>query len=186
MQTRIPNIVFSDGVSADTLQDIEDFYQEWTNREDSIDVHTSGSTGSPKKMKLVKEKVRHSARATGLFFSFQKGQKLVLNLSVKHIAGKLMLVRAWLFEMDIIVLPVARNPLLGDEVTELFSRNEPIHFGAFVPYQVSAILANDQTRELYASIQQVIIGGAALDSNIEKQLEQLPNRNFATFGRGCR
>jgi len=182
MQTRIPNIVFSDGVSDETLQDIEGFYQEWSNRQDTITVYTSGSTGSPKKMKLAKEKVRHSARATGLFFSFQKGQKLLLNLSVKHIAGKLMLVRAWLFEMDIIVLPVARNPLLEEEVTELFNRHKPIHFGAFVPYQVSAILENDRTRALYASIQQVIIGGAALHSTLEEQLKELPNRNFATFG----
>jgi O-succinylbenzoic acid--CoA ligase len=182
MQSRIPNIIISDAVEGETLQLITDFYDEWTNQEDFIEVYTSGSTGTPKNVQLSKEKVRKSARATGAFFGFEKGQKLVLNLSVHHIAGKLMLVRAWEFEMTIIVLPVSRNPLSEKGVKDLFTSSNPIHFGAFVPYQVKAILADVTTKALFENIQQVIIGGAPIAVNLENELRSLSNTIFATFG----
>ena len=46
MQERIPNIIITDGVNQDTLQDLYAFYDEWTNDKDQISVQTSGSTGA--------------------------------------------------------------------------------------------------------------------------------------------
>lgn len=181
MQERIPNIIITDGVNQDTLQDLYAFYDEWTNDKDQISVQTSGSTGASKTVFLDKEKVKASAKATGAFFDFEAGEKVVLCLSTKHIAGKLMVVRALLHNMAIIVLPTARNPLLSLENSGSV-KNEIIHFAAFVPYQVEAILENPITRNLYQKIYRVIIGGAPINSGLEKDLLELDNQNFATFG----
>ena len=182
MQSGIPNIIISDAVEEKTLHAIKEFYDEWINQNDFITVHSSGSTGAPKNIQLSKAKVRKSAQATGAFFGFEKGQKLLLNLSVQHIAGKLMLVRAWEFEMTIIVLPVTRNPFQNKSVHDFLLNSVPIHFGAFVPYQVKAILENESTKHLFQQIQQVIIGGAPIAANLEQVLKSLSNSIYATFG----
>ncbi|MGB1104651.1 MAG: AMP-binding protein [Crocinitomicaceae bacterium] len=181
MQERIPNITIVDGVSADTLRDLYALYDEWLNEKPDILVKTSGSTGAPKEIYLDKTKVRASAEATGRFFNFQKGQKALLALSTKHIAGKLMVVRALIHEMDLVVLPTNKNPLLNLSDNIHFDNND-LYFGAFVPYQVEAMLNDSKTRDLYESIEHVIIGGAPIKPTLEKEIRLLKNKNFATFG----
>ena len=100
------NIVFLDGVQTDFLQSIEEFIHEWENDSTYIEVKTSGSTGEPKKIILDKADVIASAKGTGKFFGLKKNGSLLLNLSPDYIAGKLMIVRAIVHEMNIIVVPL--------------------------------------------------------------------------------
>lgn len=169
------NIVLCDGLSPDYLQEIELFLTEWQSPTDFIEVDTSGSTGNPKTIKLSKKKILASAKATGSFFGFNAKQSLLLNLSPKYIAGKLMLVRALAHNMQIYVVPASQNPLLH-------LRNHQPSFAAFVPYQVAAILDNEITRTLYEGIPKVIIGGAPIPLALEKSLAKLKNDSYATFG----
>lgn len=170
------NSILSDGLAPDYLQGINDFIQEWEGVKTTIEVFTSGSTGEPKRLLLEKEKVKISAKATGDFFGFKKGQSLLLNLSSGYIAGKLMIVRAIEHEMNLIIAPNLVNPLLD------VSDKLKVDFGAFVPYQLKAILANPVTRKRYERITNVIIGGAPMSLELEKQVRELANNTFATFG----
>ncbi|MBL4661978.1 MAG: AMP-binding protein [Flavobacteriaceae bacterium] len=149
--------------------------EDWESSSPTITVSTSGSTGVPKEIVLNKTRVRASARATGEFFKFKKGQVLLLNLSPGYIAGKLMLVRALEHDMRILVAPASQNPLLA-------LGNRQVDFAAFVPYQVEAILKNDQTKAAYEKIPQVIIGGATIALKVEVELQELQNQSYATFG----
>ena len=169
------DIVLCDGLSAEYLQRINNFITEWESQNDSIEVCTSGSTGKPKKIILSKENVRASARATGRFFGFEEGQSLLLNLSADYIAGKLMIVRALEHKMKIFIAPNQENPLQGIQLNK-------IDFGAFVPYQLAAILNSAETKETYNKIRNVIIGGAPLTTKLEQAVRKLPNQTFTTFG----
>jgi len=169
------SIDLCDGLSPEYLQEIENFIAEWESQSEFITVSTSGSTGIPKIIQLKKAHVRASAIATGKFFNFQAGQSLLLNLSPHYIAGKLMIVRALIHDMRIVLAPLDKNPLLQLELDE-------IDFGAFVPYQIHAILADAKSSATYAKIKNVIIGGAPLSADWKEKLRLLSNSSSTTFG----
>lgn len=169
------DLILLDGVDNDHLQDIKLFINEWNSESNSIEVKTSGSTGTPKSISLLKSAVRKSALATGLFFDLQAGQSALLCLSVNYIAGKLMIVRAIEHNMKLIVAPLGSNPLLADYSGQ-------IDFAAFVPSQVKSILGTNQSADKLKKIKNVIIGGAALNPQIENELTTLECRCFVSFG----
>ena len=169
------SIDLCDVLGPEYLQEIENFIAEWESQSDFIEVQTSGSTGNPKRILLKKEHVRASAIATGKFFDFQAGQSILLNLSPHYIAGKLMIVRALIHDMRIVLAPLGKNPLLQFDLDE-------IDFGAFVPYQIHAILADAKTSASYAKIKNVIIGGAPLAADWKEKLGLLSNSSYNTFG----
>mgnify|MGYP000651323093 CR=1 FL=1 len=164
-----------DGVSDAFLQKVREFLAEWQSESEEIHVKTSGSTGEPKLIRLNKARVKASAKATGAFFNFQPGQRVLLNLSPDYIAGKLMLVRALEHDMQVVIAPNQQNPL--ENLTDM-----ELDFGAFVPYQVEAMLKNEHTRRRYQNIKNVIIGGAPVSLALEQELKTLTNQSFATFG----
>jgi len=170
------DIVFLDGVDDDFCQTVINFIEEWESYSTFISISSSGTTGTPKTIEFSKKQVETSARKTGQFFNFKKGETVLLNLSPKFVAGKLMIVRAILHEMKIVVAPLNSNPLKG--ITLL----DEIKFGAFVPYQVLEILKDDASKLAYEKIKNVIIGGAEISRELEKQIAQLSNKNYATFG----
>ena len=171
------NFILLDHVEEEFLQDIRDFLIEWGSDSGEIEVQTSGSTGVPKIMRFKKEQLIASAKATGAFFEFREGQSILLNLSPKYIAGKLMLVRALVFHIKVIVAPLNNNPL------QFFTNTaHKIHFAAFVPAQVQSILSTPNTRKIYQEIDQVIIGGGEINSELLREISQLKNRSYATFG----
>ncbi len=169
------SILLSDEIDRSYLQSIYNFIEEWQNSSLTIDVFTSGSTGAPKKMTLSKANVKYSAKLTGAFFNFKPGQRLLLNLSADYIAGKLMIVRAIEHQMELVIAPNQANPLKN--IPQI-----PIDFGAFVPYQLQAILKNEQTKQRYAEIKNVIIGGAPLPKGTATEVKTLSNNTYATFG----
>lgn len=171
------DIELCDGLSPDFLQSFNKFITEWESQSDFITVFTSGSTGKPKSVRLSKDRVIASARATGKFFKFSPGQSVLLNLSPDYIAGKLMIIRAIEHQMKIVVAPVQENPLKSIQTIKT-----KIDFGAFVPYQLKAILNDSATLKKYATIPNVIIGGAPLSLELEKKLEAIQNETYATFG----
>lgn len=170
------DIVFLDGIAEDYLQDITKFVREWESYSPIISVITSGSTGTPKTIDFTKKQVEASAKYTGQFFNFKKGETLLLNLSPNYIAGKLMLVRAMVYGMKILVAPLKSNPL------ENLNFGEPIKLGAFVPSQVQEILNHAKAKKNYLQIENVLIGGASIPNQLEQEIEKLSNKNFASFG----
>lgn len=148
------------------------FLENWYDDTDFISQQTSGSTGNPKVIELKKSAMRQSASLTSRFFDFKEGQTALICLSPDYIAGKMMLVRA--FENNLqVVLTKPENPLeYPDEIH--------IDFAAMVPLQVEKCL-NEQPNKT-AEIGAIIIGGAAIHSSLEKKLIEHKVNAYATFG----
>ena len=107
------DLVYADDLSPDFLQEVHTFLEEWGSEQTWIEVYTSGSTGTPKKTILQKANLLQSALATGKFFNFRPNTTILLSLSPKYIAGKLMIVRAIAHSMKLFVAPNQENPLLN-------------------------------------------------------------------------
>ena len=135
------------------------FIEEWKNESKTfITQQTSGSTGKPKLISIDKRQLIASARMTGDFFQLEKCQSALLCISPEYIGGKMMLVRAMEYQLDLYTAPINANPI--KELTV------PIDFAAMVPLQVQTILATNP--EKLDLIRYLIIGGAP----VSKQLEE--------------
>jgi O-succinylbenzoic acid--CoA ligase len=115
-----------------------------------------------------------SAAATGAFFGTTTREHLLCCLNPSFIAGKMMLVRAMVWNCPITLVEPSANPLLGLE--------EQFTFVALVPLQVEAGLAEEKSRKLLQSIPHVLIGGAALPHKIQQGLVQQGIRAWQSFG----
>ncbi len=148
------------------------FIKEWINDELFVRVQTSGSTGEPKKIKVQKSAMIASAKRTLQFFNLKAGDSALLCLSVKYIAGKMMLVRALVGQLNLLPIGVVSNPMLE------FSGKAD--FAAMVPLQVSAVIDDDKTR--LEHICKLIIGGGSVHEQVEQELTGLKTEVWETYG----
>ncbi len=163
-----------DRVSNSSLQwerDIYAFILNWFDSSDVVMAKTSGSTGLPKEITLSKQKMINSAKLTGEFFNFEKGQSALLCLSANYIAGKMMIVRAFLWQLNLILVDPNGNPL------ETISSK--VDFAAMVPLQVSNSLQSSSSIEL---IKNLLIGGGAVDARLVKQIQDVTTNCFSSYG----
>lgn len=147
------------------------FILEWLDDTEQVKAKTSGSTGVPKAMYLSKQKMRNSAKLTGEFFNFKAGQNVLFCLSANFIAGKMMIVRA--FEWQLNLLPVAPD---GHPLENISS---DIDFAAMIPLQVKNSLKLGKGIE---QIKKLLIGGGAVDQNLENDLQDLSTECFIGYG----
>ena len=154
------------------IQSVEAFIDEWHNDSDSIIVRTSGSTGVAKEILLSKKNMIASAIMTGKHFHLKEGESALLCLSPTTIAGKMMIVRSIVLNLILYVTDVSSSPL------SLLKSS--IQFAAMVPMQVEKSLL--ATPEKFQQIEKLIIGGAPINSQLEKQLSTISTKCFQTFG----
>lgn len=147
--------------------DIYQFLCEWWNTKTFISVTTSGSTGAPKTIHHEKELMKASAQMTGEYFAYTSGQKVLLCLPAKFIAGKMMLVRAlhWNLHVDYI------EPKLSLKIPK-----EKYDFAAMTPPQVDASF-----KGIY-NIEKLLLGGAPLSIALEKKLQNNATHCFVSYG----
>ena len=150
------------------------FCRDWLAGQETFIQQTSGSTGAPKLQVLSRTQMEASAAATGAFFGTTTREHLLCSLNPSFIAGKMMLVRAMVWNCPITLVEPSANPLLGLE--------EQFTFVALVPLQVEAGLAEEKSRKLLQSIPHVLIGGAALPHKIQQGLVQQGIRAWQSFG----
>ena len=153
------------------MDEVKAFIEEWENDSDYILCETSGSTGTPKQIALDKRMVKHSAERTIERFNLTAGMKAGLALSTTTIAGKLMVVRALLAQLELHVLPVTKNPLFG--VKTCFD------FIALVPTQAISIIENnpDSTK-----LTTVLIGAAPLTQSQHRKISAACKNAYHTYG----
>ena len=156
------------------MSELEHFLAQWRQPSPTITVTTSGSTGTPKTIHVYKERMRASARATCQALHLHEGQRALLCLSTRYIAGMMMVVRALECGMQLVEAPVSQHPLSTD-VGE-------IHFAAMVPAQVWASLNVERERERLSHIGCLIIGGGSIDEALERKLSSFPNAIYSTYG----
>ena len=83
------------------LQKIGDFLLHWLDDSDIIEMTTSGTTGSPKKILVKKQFMVNSSLSTGEFLNLKENNSALLALPADFIAGKMMLVRAIILGLSI-------------------------------------------------------------------------------------
>lgn len=149
-------------------KDIYVFLNDWFNKDEFINVITSGSTGKPAQIKLKKEHMINSARATGSFFKLPEDTTALLCLSPNYIAGKMMLVRALTLGWQLDMVEPGINPL--DKLKKHYD------FCAMVPIQVQNSLSK------LHFIKKLIVGGGAVSIELIKKLQNVSTEVFATYG----
>jgi o-succinylbenzoate---CoA ligase len=155
-------------------KELAGFLKEWYSGENFIEVKTSGSTGSPKTIRLTKDFVLQSAQRTLRFFQLKKGDQVLHCLPLKYIAGKLMVVRALIGNLDLFAV---------DPATDFaFLQNKKFRFAAMVPQQVSKILdAEPSPGAWFQHLEQLLIGGSAVPQSLEERLQNLPTACYSGY-----
>ncbi len=151
---------------------VEDFILAWFNDDASISTFTSGSTGKPKAIKLLKSKMIESAKQTGEFLGLKEKQSALLCLSPETIAGKMMIVRAIVFHLNLYVGAISSQPFQNLEVE--------IDFVAMIPLQLSNSL--DTNPEKLTKIKNIIIGGGIIPPTLITKLKNNKLTVFHTYG----
>lgn len=149
-------------------RDLAEFISEWLSEEPQVISYTSGTTGTPKKCFLDKQKMRLSAETTGVFFGVGPGSDALLCLPLSFIAGKMMVVRAMVLGWSLHVVPPTK-----DALTQYDSSYD---FVALVPHQLAhSYRALDKVKIL-------IVGGGVLPVPLEEKLQQSSVEAYATYG----
>ncbi|AOC95913.1 2-succinylbenzoate--CoA ligase [Flavobacterium anhuiense] len=149
-------------------QSIGEFFLDWFDKKDYIEMTTSGTTGLPKLVRLKKQAMIQSALATGDFFGLEPGDKALLCLPTQFIAGKMMLVRSLILGLELDVVSPSLHPLQFNTTT--------YDFVAMVPLQVQNSIDG------LSKVRKLIIGGAKLDSALEEKLLPLKTEIYETYG----
>jgi o-succinylbenzoate synthase len=156
------------------LDGVFSFLKEWFNDKPVLIVHTSGSTGVPKNISVRKSQMEASARMTCNFLGLKKGDRALLCMPVKYIAGKMMIVRSIVAGLDLISEEPSGNPLAKDL--------GKIDFCAMTPMQVYNSLQVTEEKERLKQISVLLIGGGAIDKDLEKALSDFPNTVYSSYG----
>ncbi|RED23614.1 O-succinylbenzoic acid--CoA ligase [Flavobacterium cutihirudinis] len=147
---------------------IGEFFLDWFDKKDYIEMTTSGTTGLPKLVRLEKQAMIQSALATGDFFGLKPGDRALLCLPTQFIAGKMMLVRSLILGLDIDVISPSTEPFAYN--------SKQYDFAAMVPLQVQNSI------DKLSNVKKLIIGGAKIDSALEAKLIPLNLEIYETYG----
>lgn len=163
-----------DPVTSEWQASLYRFLQDWLSPSPELEINTSGATGPVKTIRVSKAAMRHSARLTGDFFQLSPGQNALLCLPLSHIAGQMMVVRAWELGLNLIWreprgLDLASLPRLG--------------LAALAPGQLYRLLfETDAAMAQLANIENLLLGGGVLSPALRAMLPPLPCRVYQSFG----
>lgn len=150
------------------------FCRAWLNGDQSFPQETSGSTGTPKQIEITRDQMISSARMTAKALGLKQHDTALVCLDTKYIAGKMMLVRSFVTDMQVIAVEPSSNPL------KQLSTNEIIDFAAFVPYQLRTIF--NENPEKLNQVRLAIVGGGNVSPELSQKLQETSCSLFETFG----
>ena len=153
---------------------LRDFLAEWHGPGDTVEVQTSGSTGSPQRMQVRKNRMLASARMTCDFLGLQSGDTALLCMNLRYIGAKMMVVRSLERGLRLIEVPPMSHPLVMVD--------EKIDLAAMVPLQVYAALQVPEEAGRLRAVRHLLIGGGAIDAALEAQLRRFPHAVWSTYG----
>lgn len=147
---------------------VGDFILDWFDNKSYVEINTSGTTGTPKLIRVDKQAMVNSAIATGDFFDLKPGDKALHCLPTKFIAGKMMFVRSFFLGLDIDFVAPSSHPMLHND--------SQYDFVAMVPLQ-----AQNSLSEL-KNVKKMIVGGVKMGKTLEKGLSKLKTEVYETYG----
>lgn len=152
-----------------------DFMIAWQNGQSEFTLHTSGSTGIPKDILVNRKQLTSSARMTGQALDLGKGTRALVCLNVSYIAGIMMLVRGMELGWELSIVEPSSNPL--SEFTD-----PAFDFVAMVPLQLSTSLADDNTKRHISNVGKILLGGAPVGIQLQKQIDLLSIPVYQSYG----
>jgi O-succinylbenzoic acid--CoA ligase len=162
----------------DYERDAVNFCHDWLNKKKCFTLFTSGSTGIPKPIELLREQMEVSASSTVSALGLKSGDTSLVCLNTQYIAGIMMLVRGMVLDMNMIITPITSSPLSG------LDENTKIDFTALVPLQLQTILEEGESKSLKILnlMKAIIVGGASLSSALEDKIQKLSSPVYSTYG----
>lgn len=151
------------------------FIRDWYSGAELFTQPTSGSTGNPREITITRAGMIASAGMTQRAVGLQAGWQALVCLNTAYIAGKMMLARSFVTGMKIIAVEPSGNPFIA------LTPDQPIDFTALVPLQIHDLIRSEKST-WFNRINTILVGGAALDPETRKMLQQYPCRFFATYG----
>ncbi|WP_337570058.1 AMP-binding protein [Hallella sp.] len=155
---------------------IAEFLAQWRDDQPTVPVFTSGSTGKPKLMMAEKARMEASARMTCQALGLHPGDKALVCLPMDYIAGKMMVVRSLVCQLQMVSIEPQGHPMTA------IADDEVIDFAAMVPMQVFNSLGNEAELRRLKAIKNILIGGGAIDKELELQLRQFPHAVWSSYG----
>ena len=152
------------------------FIIDWRSGKDTFVLQSSGSTGEPKSINLHRDQMIASAESTLDYLNISSGGKALLCLDPRYIAGKMVIVRSLIGNLELHAYYPTANPLSENKI------EHSIDLASFVPYQMVDIIKNLHSFSKFQKIKNVIIGGAGLSQVLEKKLRLLNNKVYHSFG----
>ena len=152
------------------------FCREWMEGKEGFIQKTSGSTGTPKEIEITRGQMIASAKATGEFFHINDSDFLLACLHPNYIAGKMMLVRAMVWDCPIQLLDPSSDPF------QYLSENNLPYFVAMGPLQVENSLKNPESKQKLQQIKNILIGGAPCSLQLQRELSENRINAWQSFG----
>lgn len=156
------------------LHDLYTFLDDWFSESPYLTVQTSGSTGTPKQLTVRKEQMMQSACMTCEYLNLNAGESILLCMPLQYIAGKMVVVRALVAQLNLIVRTPSGHPYADVAI--------PLRFAAMVPLQVYNTLQVPEERERLSHTDILIIGGGSIDAALEAEIRRLPGEIYSTYG----
>ena len=145
-------------------KELGNFLLDWFDDKETIELTTSGTTGTPKNITINKQSMVHSAIATADFFDLHPQDKALLCLSPRYIAGKMMIVRALIIGLEL------------DILTPSSHLDKKYDFVAIVPLQAENSLAKLQ------QFKKILVGGAKVFDELANKLQLIQSDIYETYG----
>jgi O-succinylbenzoic acid--CoA ligase len=156
------------------LQKAYNIINNWQNGCLEFELHTSGSTGVPKKILLERDKIEYSALLTAETFGIKSGDNLLCCLNVESVAGFMMIMRAVVNGCNLIITEPTASPL-GDI-------EQRIDFAAFVPLQLEKILQTGFSGiSKLNRMKAILAGGAPVSAALEDKIQKIQSPVFQTY-----
>jgi O-succinylbenzoic acid--CoA ligase len=165
--------------SSELIYSVKQFIQDWQSDKQYILQKTSGSTGSPKIIKIAKSQIKASAKATLDTLELRAGDHALLCINPEYIGGKMMIARAIIGRLNLSIAPINGNPLID------YKGSEAIDFFSFVPYQFERILEESPEKiELLENSKAIILGGAPVSEILAQKIRTKfkKSRVYSTYG----
>ncbi|GGF24305.1 AMP-binding protein [Hymenobacter cavernae] len=152
-----------------------DFCREWLNGALAFELRTSGSTGTPQLIRMRRRQLEASARRTCEYLGLGVGDRELVCLNCETVGGLMMLVRGLEQNMHLTIVEPNANPLVLVEPEAAFD------FASFVPLQLRTLLDRGYAPRLN-QMKAILVGGATVESTLEKALQQLTVPIYHTYG----
>ena len=187
-----------------TIDQAIDILRRWELGDTLFSLTTSGSTGEPTTIEHSRAALQWSAESTlNTWFTHSNQPEdntplapiQLCILPLNKAGGFMQLIRSAVWNAPIWIAPASANPFTESELAliingevipfspELWNQNKP-NILSITPMQLQLALKSETGQEILNQMHTVLIGGQAMDLQLEKQiLEVFPNTRWIhTFG----